>query len=87
MYPTVKIEPFTDGLPETAKKVMQVDFSQQTDDYIEELSKIPAFERRKAKDQNNPLANGREVSRITISGSQGDVHLRKNNAFIHDKPD
>ena len=87
MYPTVKIEPFTDGLPETAKKVMQVDFSQQTDDYIEELSKIPAFERRKAKDQNNPLANGKDVSRLTISGSQGDVQLRKNNSFIHDKPD
>ncbi|MEI6139729.1 MAG: cell division protein FtsZ [Mariniphaga sp.] len=87
MYPTVKIEPFSDGLPETARRVMQVDFSQQSDDYIEELSKIPAFERRKAKDSNNPLGSGREVSRLTMSINQGEVQIRKNNPYIHDKPD
>ena len=87
MYPKSKIDPFTDGLPETAKRVMQVDFSQQSDDYIEELSKVPAFERRKAKDQNNPLPTGREVSRLTMSSNQGEVVIRKNNSFIHDKPD
>lgn len=88
MYPPIRIDPFVDGLSETGKKAMQVDFSNESEDYIEELSKVPAYERRRGKNPDNPLANGREVSRLTLSADQEGVpHIRRNNSFIHDKPD
>ena len=67
---------------------MQVDFFSETEDYIEELSRIPAYERRKAKNPNNPLANRQEISRYSLTGN-GDEgpRLRKNNSFLHDKAD
>ena len=46
--------------------------------YIEEISKIPAYERRKAKNQNTPLIKGQEVSRYTLSGNPDEgPRLRK----------
>jgi cell division protein FtsZ len=88
LYPPIRIDPFNDGTSEAGKKVMHVNFSNETEDYIEELSKIPAYERRRAKTQNNPLANGQDVSRYTISGNPDEgPRLRKNNSFLHDKAD
>jgi cell division protein FtsZ len=88
LYPPIRIDPFGDGTSEEGKRVMQVDFFNETEDYIEELSKIPAYERRKAKNPNNPLAGGRELSKYTLSGNLEDgPRLRKNNSFIHDKAD
>jgi len=67
---------------------MQVDFFSETEDYIEELSRIPAYERRKAKDSKNPLANRQQVSRYSLSDSDDEgPRLRKNNSFLHDKAD
>ena len=88
LYPPIRIDPFGDGPSEAGKKVMQVNFFNETEDYIEELSKIPAYERRKAKNPNNPLANGHEVSRYTLSANPEEgPRLRKNNSFLHDKAD
>ncbi len=88
LYPPIRIDPFGDGTSEEGKRVMQVDFFNESEDYIEELSKIPAYERRKARNPNNPLAGGRELSRYSLSGNIEDgPRLRKNNSFIHDKPD
>ena len=67
---------------------MQVDFFSETEDYIDELSRIPAYERRKAKNPNNPLAAGREISRYSLSDKADEgPRLRKNNSFLHDKAD
>jgi len=89
LYPPIRIDPFGDGTGEGGKKVMQVNFFNETEDYIEELSKIPAYERRKA--QKNPIAplpNAKEVSRYTLSGNPDEgPRLRKNNSFLHDKAD
>ena len=88
LYPPIRIDPFGDGTGEGGKKVMQVNFFNETEDYIEELSKIPAYERRKAKNPGNPLANSKEVSRYTLSGNPDEgPRLRKNNSFLHDKAD
>jgi len=88
LYPPIRIDPFGDGSGEAGKKVMQVNFFNETEDYIEEISKIPAYERRKAKNQNNPLVKGQEVSRYTLSGNPEEgPRLRKNNSFLHDKAD
>jgi len=88
LYPPIRIDPFGDGTSEEGKRVMQVDFFSETEDYIEELSRIPAYERRKAKNPNNPLANRQEISRYSLTGN-GDEgpRLRKNNSFLHDKAD
>lgn len=88
LYPPIRIDPFGDGASESGKKVMQVNFFNETEDYIEELSKIPAYERRKAKNLNNPLTAAKEVSRYTLSGNPDEgPRLRKNNSFLHDKAD
>ena len=88
LYPPIRIDLFGDGTSEEGKRVMQVDFFSETEDYIEELSRIPAYERRKAKNLNNPLVNRQEISRYTLSdnGAEG-PRLRKNNSFLHDKAD
>ena len=88
LYPPIRIDPFGDGSSETAKKMMQVNFFNETEDYIEELSKIPAYERRKAKNPKNPLSGALEVSRYTLSDNPDEgPRLRKNNSFLHDKAD
>ena len=88
LYPPIRIDPFGDGTSEEGKRVMQVDFFSETEDYIEELSRIPAYERRKAKTPNNTSANRQEISRYSLSdnGDEG-PRLRKNNSFLHDKAD
>ncbi len=88
LYPPIRIDPFGDGTSEAGKKVMQVNFFNETEDYIEEISKIPAYERRKAKSQTNTPTQGREVSRYTLSGNPDEgPRLRRNNSFLHDKAD
>lgn len=88
LYPPIRIDPFGDGSSEEGKRVMQVDFFSETEDYIEELSRIPAYERRKAKSTGNPLVSGREMSRYSLSGNPEEgPRLRKNNSFLHDKAD
>ena len=88
LYPPIRIDPFRDGTSTEGRKVMHVDFFNESEEYIDELSKIPAYERRKAKNPNKPLANSREVSRYSLSdkGDEG-PRLRKNNSFLHDKAD
>ena len=88
MYPPIRIDLFGDGSSEEGKRVMQVDFFSETEDYIEELSRIPAYERRKTKNPNNPLANRQEISRYSLSdNAEEGPRLRKNNSFLHDKAD
>jgi cell division protein FtsZ len=69
---------------------MHVDFYNQTEDYINELSKVPAFERRRMKQQKTGgnKDNGKSMSRYSISNNPEDgLKLRKNNSFLHDKAD
>ena len=88
LYPPIRIDPFGEGSLEEGRRVMQVDFFSETEDYIDELSRIPAYERRKAKNPNNPLAGGREISRYSLSDKADEgPRLRKNNSFLHDKAD
>ena len=88
LYPPIRIDPFGDGASSEGRKVMQVDFFNESEDYIEELSKIPAYERRKAKNPGKPLVNGREVSRYSLSDKADEgPRLRRNNSFLHDKAD
>jgi cell division protein FtsZ len=88
LYSPVRIDPFAEGTSEAAKKMMQVNFFNETEAYIEELSKIPAYERKRAKNPNNHINNLREVSRYTLSGNPDEgPRLRKNNSFLHDKAD
>ena len=88
LYPKRMIDPFS-GSPEGVKKVMHVDFYAQTEEYINELSKVPAFERRRMKQK--PVENtdsGRSMSRYSLSNNPEDgLKLRKNNSFLHDKAD
>ena len=88
LYPKRMIDPFS-GSPEGVKKVMQVDFYSQTEEYINELSKIPAFERRRMKQKpGGNTDNGRSMSRYSLSNNPEDgLKLRKNNSFLHDKAD
>jgi cell division protein FtsZ len=82
LYPPIRIDPFGDGTSEEAKRVMHVDFYNKPDDYIDELTKIPAYERRKAKGPSQ------EISRYSLSDNPDEgPKLRKNNAFLHDKAD
>jgi len=89
LYPKRMIDPFS-GTPEVVKKVMHVDFYNQSEDYINELTKIPAYERRRMK-QQKPGGNtdsGKSLSRFSISNNPDEgFKIRKNNSFIHDKPD
>jgi cell division protein FtsZ len=90
LYPKKMIDPFA-GAPDMVKRVMHVDFYSQTDDYINELTKIPAFERRRMKQQQKPggtVDNGKSMSRYSISNNPEDgLKLRRNNSFLHDKAD
>ena len=45
LYPPLRIDAFSEAASEACKKVMKVNFYDESEDYIEELSKIPAFER------------------------------------------
>jgi len=88
LYSPLKIDQLDGGTSEAAKEMMHVNFSKESDEYIEELSRTPAYERRKSKSQNNPLINGREISRYSISANPEEgPRLRKNNSFLHDKAD
>ena len=89
LYPKRMIDPFS-GAPEVVKKVMHVDFYNQTEEYINELTKIPAFERRRMKQHKpgNITDNGKSMSRYSITNNPDDgLKLRKNNSFLHDKAD
>lgn len=88
LYPKRMIDPFS-GSPEGVRKVMQVDFYSQTEEYINELSKVPAFERRRMKQKpEGNTDNGRSMSRYSLSNNPEDgLKLRKNNSFLHDKAD
>lgn len=89
LYPKRMIDPFS-GAPEVVKKVMHVDFYNQTEEYINELTKIPAFERRRMKQQKpgNITGNDKSMSRYSITNNPEDgLKLRKNNSFLHDKAD
>ncbi len=89
LYPKRMIDPFS-GAPEIVKKVMHVDFYNQTEDYINELTKIPAFERRRMKQQKpgGLSDSGKSMSRYSITNTPDDgLKLRKNNSFLHDKAD
>ncbi len=89
LYPKRMIDPFS-GAPEVVRKVMHVDFYNQTEDYINELSKVPAFERRRMKQQKpgGNTDNGKSMSRYSISSNPEEgLKLRKNNSFLHDKAD
>ncbi|MCE1198850.1 MAG: cell division protein FtsZ, partial [Marinilabiliales bacterium] len=70
LYPKRVIDPFG-GAPESVKRVMHVDFFEQSEEYINELSKIPAYERKRMKQQRNNPANdeGKSLSRFSISGN------------------
>jgi cell division protein FtsZ len=89
IYPKRIIEPFL-GAPESVKQVMHVDFYSQTEDYINELTKVPAFERRRLKQQKagGMVDNGKSVSRYSLSNNPEEgLKLRRNNSFLHDKAD
>jgi cell division protein FtsZ len=89
LYPKRMIDPFS-GAPEVVKKVMHVDFYNQTEEYINELSKVPAFERRRTKIQKpgGISENGKSMSRYSMTNNPEDgLKLRKNNSFLHDKAD
>ena len=89
LYPKRMIDPFS-GAPEVVRRVMHVDFYEQTEDYINELSKVPAFERRRMKQQKpgGNTDNGKSMSRYSItSNPEEGLKLRKNNSFLHDKAD
>ncbi|HEY5510902.1 MAG TPA: cell division protein FtsZ [Prolixibacteraceae bacterium] len=88
LYPKRMIDPYS-GSPETVKKVMHVDFYSQTEDYINELSKVPAFERRRMKQKPDLTTDkGKSMSRYSLSSNPEDgLKLRKNNSFLHDKAD
>ncbi len=89
LYPKRMIDPYS-GSPEVVRKVMHVDFYNQTEEYINELSKIPAFERRRMKQQKpgGNIDNGKSMSRYSISANPEEgLKLRKNNSFLHDKAD
>ncbi len=88
LYPPIRFDPFGEGSSAEGRKAMQVDFFNETEDYIDELSKIPAYERRKFKNQGNTLPDGREISRYSLSDKADEgPRLRKNNSFLHDKAD
>ena len=88
LYPPIRIDPFGDGTSSEGRRVMQVDFFNESEEYIDELSKIPAYERRKAKNAGKQLDNGREISRYSLSDKADEgPRLRKNNSFLHDKAD
>lgn len=88
LYPPIRIDPFGDGTSEEGRRVMQVDFYNETEDYIEELSKIPAYERRKGSGSRSTSATDREISRYSLSDKPDEgPRLRRNNSFLHDKAD
>jgi cell division protein FtsZ len=88
LYQPIRMETFTEGPSEAAKKVMQVNFFNESEDYIDQLSKIPAYERRKMKDPKNAINKGKEMSRYSLSNNPEEgPKLRKNNSFLHDKAD
>jgi cell division protein FtsZ len=89
LYPKRMIDPFS-GAPEVVKRVMHVDFYNQTEDYINELTKVPAFERRRMKQQkpSGLSDSGKSMSRYSITNTPDEgLKLRKNNSFLHDKAD
>jgi cell division protein FtsZ len=88
LYPPLRIDPFNDAQSESRKKAMQVNFFNESDQYIEELSKIPAYERRRVKNKKDQRSDHREISRYSLSkDSDEGLKLKKNNSFLHDKAD
>lgn len=90
LYPKRTIDPFS-GASESAKRVMHVDFFSQSEDYINELSRVPAFERRRMKQQQKQAGGtdkGKSMSRYSItSNPEEGIRLKRNNSFLHDKAD
>lgn len=81
-----------DEQPEPApvlKQVMQVDFADTDETYVDELSSVPAYKRKNMKlDNENPSVSvNPKISRISLSDEDGEPRLRKNNSFLHDKAD
>jgi cell division protein FtsZ len=88
LYPPMKVEPFLEAPSPTDKKVMHVNFFNESEDYIEQLSKIPAYERRRMKNPKTQNRDQREMSRYSLShDSDEGLKLKKNNSFLHDKAD
>jgi cell division protein FtsZ len=88
LYPPVKVDPFIEAASPSGKKAMQVNFFNESEDYIEQLSKIPAYERRRMKNPKAQNLDQREMSRYTLShDSDEGLKLKKNNSFLHDKAD
>lgn len=88
LYPPLRIDPFNDPQSENRNKAMRVNFFNESEDYIEELSKIPAYERRRAKDRKGQNRPRSEMSRYTMShDAEEGLKLKKNNSFLHDKAD
>lgn len=57
----------------------------QNSDWIAEMTKVPAFARRKIQLDDVPPANELMMSRLTVTDDEGD-DIIKGNTFLYDKP-
>jgi hypothetical protein len=88
IYAQTKAAASGENLPIAGKGLMHVDFSEESEETIDELSKIPAYQRRNMKISKGKMGGGREMSRYTLSHNPDEgPKLRRNNSFLHDKAD
>lgn len=56
-------------------------------DTFEHVEKIPAYKRKNIKLDDNNISKKPNVSRYTLNQENGDIHLRNDNAYLHDNVD
>jgi len=54
---------------------------------IDQLEKVPAYKRKNIKIDEPEHSKSSNVSRFTLSDDDGDIFLRKDNAYLHDNVD
>ncbi|NPA68437.1 MAG: cell division protein FtsZ [Chlorobi bacterium] len=55
--------------------------------YVEELEDIPAYKRKGLDINDNPLNKDESFSGETLSDKDGEISIRENNSYLHDKAD
>jgi cell division protein FtsZ len=54
---------------------------------IQELENVPAYKRKEIALQQTPASDESQISRFSLTDSDGQAEIRRNNSFLHDNVD
>ena len=54
---------------------------------LQELENVPAYKRKEIALQQTPMSDESQISRFSLTDTDGQTEIRKNNSFLHDNVD